>query len=61
VIADVDEDTFEEKIAALRRTRASALLDRIRARAKETGANRLTRAEIDAEIARARRERRAAK
>jgi len=58
ILADVDEDSFEEKLTALRRTRARALLDRIRARAKETGADRLTMAEINAEIARARRERR---
>ena len=61
VLADVDEDTFEQKIAALRRTRTQALFDRIRARAKQTGASRLTMAEIDAEIAKSRRERRAGK
>lgn len=59
VLADVDEDTFEEKLAALRRTRAYSVLDRIHARAKETGANKLTTEEIAAEIAKARRERRA--
>jgi antitoxin (DNA-binding transcriptional repressor) of toxin-antitoxin stability system len=59
LLADVDEDTFEEKLAALRRTRAYAVLDRIQARAKEMGANKLTTGEIDAEIAKARRERRA--
>ena len=59
VLADVDEDTFEEKVAALRRTRALAVLDRIGARAKETGVDELTMGEIDAEIAKARRERRA--
>jgi antitoxin (DNA-binding transcriptional repressor) of toxin-antitoxin stability system len=59
LLADVDEDTFEEKLAALRRTRAYSVLDRIQARAKETGANKLTMGEIDAEIAKARRERRA--
>ena len=61
VLADVDEDTFEDKLAALRRTRAYAVLDRIHARAEETGASKLTLAEIDAEIAKARRERRAAR
>ena len=58
LLTDVDEDTFEEKLAALRRTRADALLNRIRTRAKETGVHRLTMEEIDAEIAKARRERR---
>jgi antitoxin (DNA-binding transcriptional repressor) of toxin-antitoxin stability system len=59
ILADVDENTFEEKLAALRRTRAFAVLDRIQAHAKDTGADKLTMEEIDAEIAKARRERRA--
>jgi len=57
IMADVDEDSFEEKLAALRRTRAYAVLDRIRTRAKATGVDGLTMEEIDAEIAKARRER----
>ena len=57
IVADVDEDTFEEKLAALRRTRAYAVLDRVRARARATGVDKLTMDEIDAEIAKARRER----
>lgn len=61
VLADVDEDTFEEKLAALRRSRACAVLDRAHARARETGVNKLTMEEIDAEIAKARRERRVAR
>ena len=56
LLVDVDEDSFEEKLAAVRRTRARALLDRIRARAEATGASKLTMKEIDAEIARARKE-----
>ena len=55
------EGWSEEKLAALRRTRAYAALDRIHARAKEMGANKLTMEEIDAEIAKARRERRPAR
>ena len=58
ILADVDEDTFEERLAAVRRSRAEALFARVGARAKETGVDRLTMAEIDAEIARARREKR---
>ena len=58
ILAKVDEDTFEAKLAALRRARARDLLDRIRARARQQGTDKLTMAEIDAEIARARRERR---
>jgi prevent-host-death family protein len=59
ILADVDEDNFEEKLAALRRTRAHALLDRIHAKAKARGVDGLTMGEIDAEIAASRRERRA--
>lgn len=58
LLTDVNEDTFEDKIAALRRTRALALLDRIGARAAQTGAARMSMADVDAEIARMRRERR---
>ena len=61
LLADVDEESFEEKLAALRRTRDYALLDRVRARARETGVDQLTLEQIDAEIAKARRERRAGK
>ena len=57
ILAEADEDTFEEKLAVLRRARARAVLDRIRARAKEQGLDKLTMKEIDAEIARARGER----
>ena len=57
LLTDVDEDSFEEKLAALRRTRAYAVLDRIRTKAKATGVDKLTIEEIDAEIAKARRER----
>ena len=57
ILAEVDEETFEERLKALRRARARALLDRIQARAKERGVDKLTMKEIDAEIAAARRER----
>jgi len=60
ILADVDEDTFEERLAALRRSRAEALLRRVGARARETGVDRLTSKDIDAEIAKARREKRRA-
>ena len=56
ILAEVDEDTFEEKPAALRRARARALVDRIRAKAKARGMDEVTMAEINAEIAVARRE-----
>lgn len=57
LIAKVDEDTFEENIKALRRTRAQRLLRQIRAHAKETGASKLTMKQINDEITKARRER----
>ncbi len=58
ILAQVDEENFEERLKALRRARANALLDRIQAKSKERGTDRLTMAQIDAEIAKARRERR---
>ena len=58
ILADVDDETFEEKIAALRRARALAVLDRVGAGARQAGAEKLTMKDIDAEIAKARRERR---
>ena len=57
ILVEADEDTFEEKLAVLRRARARAVLDRIRARAKERGLDKLTMEEIDAEIPQAPRER----
>jgi antitoxin (DNA-binding transcriptional repressor) of toxin-antitoxin stability system len=58
LLTDVDEDTFEQKITALRRTRARALLDRIRDGARAGGLDRLTMRQVDAIIARTRQERR---
>ncbi len=61
VLADVNEETFEEKIAALRRARSRAVLDRIRAKAKARGVEGMTTEQIDAVVAEVRRERRAEK
>ena len=58
ILAKADEETFEEKLKALRGTRARILFDRIGARAKALGKDKMTMEEIDAEIARARAERR---
>lgn len=60
ILAAVDEDSFEEKLAALRRARARALLDRVRARAKDKGVDKLTMREVNAVIAQVRRQRRPA-
>jgi antitoxin (DNA-binding transcriptional repressor) of toxin-antitoxin stability system len=56
ILASVDEDTFEEKLKALRGARARILFDRISARAKARGKAKMTMREIDAEIALARTE-----
>lgn len=58
VMTSVKPDTVEDEILAIRRARAKEALSRIRARAKETGADRLTMDEIDAVIAEVRRKRR---
>lgn len=59
ILAEVGEDDFEERLKALRRSRARALLDRIGAKAKARGVDKLTTEQIDAVIAKARRGRRA--
>lgn len=60
VIADVREDDVEETVAALRRARAQAAVSRLRRAAAASGQERLSTAEIEAEIAQVRRERRPA-
>jgi prevent-host-death family protein len=59
VIAGVREDDVEETVAALRRARAQAAVSRLRRAAAESCVDRLPASEIEAEIAQARRERRA--
>lgn len=58
ILAHVDEETFEAKLAALRRAEARALFERIRTHAKARGPTNWTLRRIDAEIARYRQERR---
>ncbi len=60
VIAGVGENDVEETVAALRRARAQAAVSRLRRAAAERGADKLPAAEIEAEIARVRHERRTA-
>ena len=60
VMTRVDPDKVEEEVLAIRRARAGAALSRIRAKAKADGLDRMTMDEIDAIIAKARRERRRA-
>jgi len=59
IIAGVGEEDVEETLAALRRARAQAAVARLRRAAAERGADKLSAAEIEAEITQARRERRA--
>jgi prevent-host-death family protein len=59
ILAYVDEDSFENRLEALRRERVQRLLNRIRERSKKAGVDRMSMREIDAEIAKSRRERRA--
>ena len=61
ILAQVDEDNFEDRLKALRQARAHALLDRIQAKAKATGVDKLTTKQIDAVIVKSRRERRGGK
>jgi len=58
ILADVDEESFEERIEALRRARFHAVIDRMQAAAKAKGMDKMTMEEIDAVIAQARREER---
>jgi len=58
VMTGVKPDTVEEEIRAIRRARAQRALRRIGDKAKADGLDRLTMDEIDAIIAKARRERR---
>ena len=58
VIADVREGNVEETISALRRARAQTAVSRLRQAAAAGGLEGMSDAEIEAEIARARHERR---
>lgn len=58
VIADVREDNVEETISALRRARAQAAVSHLRQAAAAGGLDGMSDTEIEAEIARARHERR---
>jgi antitoxin (DNA-binding transcriptional repressor) of toxin-antitoxin stability system len=58
IIAGVGENDVEETVAALRRARAQVAVSALRRAAAERGADKLSAAEIEAEIAQARRERR---
>ena len=59
ILAHVDEESFEKRLEALRRERVQRLLNRIRERSKKAGVDHMSMKEIDAEIAKACRGRRA--
>lgn len=58
ILADVDEESVEKRLEALRRERVQRMLNRIRVRSKAEKVDQMDMKEIDAEIAKARRERR---
>jgi antitoxin (DNA-binding transcriptional repressor) of toxin-antitoxin stability system len=58
ILADVDEESVEKRLEALRRERVQRMLNRIRVRSKTEKVDQMNMKEIDAEIAKARRERR---
>ena len=58
VMTGVNPDRVEEEIVAIRRARACAALSRIRTKARADGLDRLTMEQIDAIVAKGRRERR---
>ena len=61
VMTPVGSDTVEDEIRAIRHARAKAAVERIRARARARGLDRLTMQEIDTLIAESRRARRGPK
>jgi antitoxin (DNA-binding transcriptional repressor) of toxin-antitoxin stability system len=61
VMTPVQPDNVEEEVRAIRRARGLAALDRIQAKAKAQGLDKMTMEEIDAVVAETRRERRSGK
>jgi antitoxin (DNA-binding transcriptional repressor) of toxin-antitoxin stability system len=57
ILSPVTAETFEETLAAIRRSRAVAAVSEIQRRSVERGTDAITPAEIDAEIAAIRRAR----
>jgi antitoxin (DNA-binding transcriptional repressor) of toxin-antitoxin stability system len=58
ILSAVTEETLEETLAAIRRSRAVAAVSEIQRQSVQRGADAFTEAEIDAEIAAVRRARR---
>jgi antitoxin (DNA-binding transcriptional repressor) of toxin-antitoxin stability system len=57
ILSAVTEDTLEETLGAIRRSRAIAAVSEIQRQSVERGTNAITPAEIDAEISAVRRAR----
>lgn len=60
ILSAVTEDTFEETLAAIRRSRGVAVVSEIQQQSAQRGTDAITPAEIDAEIAAVRQARRVA-
>ena len=58
VLSSVSEDTLEERLTSARRARMASALEAIQERSVRTGKDKTTPAEINEEIARARKDRR---
>ena len=58
ILSAVTEETLEETLAAIRRSRAVAAVSEIQRQSVQTGKDAITQAEIDAEIASVRQARR---
>jgi antitoxin (DNA-binding transcriptional repressor) of toxin-antitoxin stability system len=61
VMTRVEPETLEDEVQAIRRARARLAVERIRAKAKAVGLDRMSMDDIDAVVAEARRRRRAAR
>jgi antitoxin (DNA-binding transcriptional repressor) of toxin-antitoxin stability system len=59
ILSAVTEETLEETLAAIRRSRAVAAVSETQRQSVQRGTDAITQAEIDAEIAASRRARRA--
>jgi len=57
ILAGVSEETLEKTLAIFRRTRAAIALDEMQRSALKSGASKLSAAEIDEEVKKARQDR----
>ena len=57
LLTSIDADNLEEELSAVRRARSKVALDRIRAKARDTGADKITSSEVNRIVTQNRRER----